>query len=406
MLYDKQFDASVIRSRAAAAATIEIPVVRMLQEALALDRDLVKEEAADYNLTAAYQRLLAEPVTIDAATSAAAADLSVTESSEGSEGSEGSGSNSGNNTEDQNSNEEGVVAATADEYFADLAQLKQDNTVVEIRSENVFLTKPRGIEEVPKVTGRITDFSSGEEYELTDYLLESGGDACVFLYRGHLMGLSKTELSNSLRKGDRIYYECKRVFAYNPPDALGTFEPTDIKRERYIELNLNGRFYFRWNDIVKLFSTHALWMIDDTADVIPVSASRVAALTGGPIQSAHHCQTGTDKRIYKLTPIRFITTGTDLPEPAGSIVKIRRDGVDTELDVADSQSVGSVRTKYAEKAGVAADLIRLIYGGKELKDDDVVTPGSVILATIRSAGGTRRRQRSRHGRRTLKQRAA
>ena len=369
----------------------------MLQEALVLDRDLVKEEAADHNLADAYQRLLSEPATV------ATADLSESGSNESNSGSSGSSGSSGNNnTENQNSNEEG-----ADEYFADMAQLKHDNTMVEIRSENVFLTKPRGIEEVPKVMGRITDFSSGEEYELTDYLLESGGDACVFLYRGHLMGLSKTELSNSLRKGNGIYYECRRIFAYNPPEALGTFEPTDIKRERYIELNLNGRFYFKWNDIVKLFSTHALWMIDYTDTVIPVSASRASALTGGPVQSTHHCQTGTDKRIYKLTPIRFITTGVDLPEPAGNVVKIRKDGSNTEIDIADSRSTGSVRAKYAEKTGVAADLIRLIYGGKELKDDDVVTPGSVILASVKQTGGaTRRRQRSRHGRRTLKQRAA
>jgi len=246
---------------------------------------------------------------------------------------------------------------------------------------------------VPKVDGDIFDFSDGEAYEsVADYLLEAGGEACLFLYNDHLMAFSKRQLAEKIESGDVVFYECRQVFPFDPAHGLfGTFEPTDIKKEKYVEIAMNGRFTFPIEIIRQLFTSHILWRIEDTPNVLPVTASWKMALHGGPVQSAVHCQNGTEKRLYKLTPVKFARREAAAAEAAvAAVVKIRRGENVRDIDLASGANVASVKGRYATAVGVNADRVRFIFGGKILKNTDVVTPGSMLQATVRAEGGTRR----------------
>jgi hypothetical protein len=254
-----------------------------------------------------------------------------------------------------------------------------------------------GIVEIPKVDGTVFDFSDGEEYESTaDYLEEVGGDGCVFLYKEHLMGFSKRMLAKKVESGESLFYECRRVFPFNPDEGLfGTFEPTNIKRERYVEIPLNGRFTFKMKEAKQLFTSHSIWRIEETEDRLPVTASWAMALHGGPVESAVHCQAGTDKTLFGLTPVKFVRRGAAVAAPAAATttVRVRHGESVKEINVSGDRSVGAVKERFAAEAGVGVERVRFILGGRELADANSVAPGATIMAMVRPADGGRRTYR-------------
>ena len=258
-----------------------------------------------------------------------------------------------------------------------------------------------GIVEIPKVDGSVFDFSDGEEYEsVADYLQEVGGDGCVFIYKDHLMGFSKRMLAEKVETGESLFYECSRVFPFSPDEGLfGTFEPTDIKRERYIEIPLNGRFTFKLKVAKHLFTSHPLWRIEETGDRLPVTASWAMALHGGPVQSAVHCQAGTDKTLFGLTPVKFVRGGAatvsaaaaaTASAPLATTVRVRHGESVKEINVSGDRSVGAVKGLFAAEAGVGIERVRFILGGRELADSNSVAPGATIMAMVRPVDGGRR----------------
>ena len=257
-------------------------------------------------------------------------------------------------------------------------------------------------ETIPKVDGDVFDFSNGEAYEsMTDYLLESGGEACLFLYKDRLMAFSKRRLSELIENGEAIFYECRKIFPFDPRQGqLGTFEPTDIKKPKYVEIAMNGRFTFPMEFVRKLFTSHALWRIEETANILPVTASWSMALHGGPVSSAVHCQGGTQKHVYGLTPVKFARHTASLPAEA-VVVKIKRGENVQEIDLAAGADVASVKGRFASATGVDVGRVRFIFGGKILKNTDTVTAGSTLQAMVLAEGGTRRYRRVRRKTRRL-----
>ena len=255
---------------------------------------------------------------------------------------------------------------------------------------------------IPKVDGDVFDFSDGEAYEnVADYLLETGGEACLFLYKDHLMAFSKRQLAEKIENGTVVFYECRQVFPFDPNQGLfGTFEPTNIKKTKYVEIAMNGRFTFPLELVRQLFTSHSLWRIEDTPNVLPVTASWAMAIHGGPVESAVHCQDGTEKRLYTLTPVKFARRAAAAAAPVAAVAKIRRGENVREIDLAAGANVASVKGRYATALGVNADRVRFIFGGKILKNTDAVAPGSTLQAMVRAEGGTRR-SRSKRGTRKL-----
>ena len=201
------------------------------------------------------------------------------------------------------------------------------------------------------------------------------------------MGLSKSRLAEGVRSGESLYYRCLREAAGNAMGNDAEFSPWEVVRQRYVDLPLSSHFYVKWEEAAELFGTHSLWEIEDTDTRIGISTSYGGAIAGGPIMSGHHCQGGTDKQIRKLRPVKFAAeeeVAAPVVAPAATVVKIRRDGVNTPIDIADSLSVASVRAKYAAAVDVEPSRVRFIYSGRILADDGVVVPGAVISATVKA----------------------
>ena len=284
-----------------------------------------------------------------------------------------------------------AAAAAADagagmqDVFTDVNSIEAELIRVSTGITAMYMTRPDEIEEIPKVEGTIFDYSLGEESSLLDYLLNNGGDGCVFLYRGHFMGLSKSRLADSVRSGEALYYQCLREATFE--EHSGGFGPWEVVRQRYIVLPLAAQFYVKWEEVAELFGTHSLWEIEDTETRIAFSASHRGAFAGGPVDSAHHCQSGTDKQIRKLRPVKFMAEEdvAASASPVATIVKVRKDGVNTPIDVADSLSVASVRAKYAAAIGVEPDRVKFVVAGRYLLDSGVVIPGTIIAATVAAA---------------------
>ena len=313
------------------------------------------------------------------------------------------------------------AGAGAQDVFTDLPSIRGELSRVSTAITAAYMTRLDGeIEEIPKIVEPIFDYSVGEESPLLDYLLNNGGDGCVFVYRGHLMGLSKSSLAENIMSGLSLYYKCLREAT--PEENSGGFGPWEVVRQRYILLPLSGQFYVRWEEAKLLFGTHSLWELEDTETRIEFSASYRGAIAGGPVESGHHCQSGTAKQIRRLRPVKFAAeeeaeAEAEVAVPA--IVKIRKDGVNTPIDVADSLSVASVRAKYAAAIGAEPSRVKFVVAGRYLLDSGVVIPGTIIAATVAAAapadeggggaaaaaeGGGTRRGRMRNGRKTLKRR--
>ena len=276
-------------------------------------------------------------------------------------------------------------------YYRDEDEIRYTLNVIKPSFETIEA------ETIPKVDGDVFDFSNGETYEsVTDYLLESGGEACIFLYKNRLMAFSKRRLSELIENGEAVFYECRKVFPFNPSQGqLGTFEPTDIKKAKYVEIAMNGRFTFPIESARKLFTSHALWRIEDTANILPVTASWSMALHGGPVSSSLHCQDGTQKHVYGLAPVKFARRAPTAPASAPTVVKIKRGENVQEIDLAAGEDVASVKGRFASAAGVDVSRVRFIFGGKILKNTDILKAGNTLQATVRSEGGTRRGRRVR-----------
>ena len=275
-------------------------------------------------------------------------------------------------------------------YYRDEAEIRYALNVIKPSSEIMEA------ETIPKIDGDVFDFSNGEAYEsVTDYLLETGSDACLFIYKDRLMAFSKRRLSELIENGEAVFYECRKIFPFDPRQGqLGTFEPTDIKKAKYVEIAMNGRFTFPMGSARKLFTSHGLWRIEETAKILPVTASWSMALHGGPVSSSVHCQDGTQKHVYGLTPVKFARR-TASPAPDSAVVKIKRGENVQEINLAAGADVASVKGRFASATGVDVGRVRFIFGGKILKNTDTVTPGSTLQAMVRDEGGTRRDRRVR-----------
>jgi hypothetical protein len=286
----------------------------------------------------------------------------------------------------------GEVAGEDEPYYETIDQIR-----FALEAIRPTYAPVEGIVEISKVDGSVFDFSDGEEYEsVAEYLQEVGGDGCVFIYKEHLMAFSKRMLAQKVESGESLFYECRRIFPFTPDEGLfGTFEPTDIKRERYVEIPLNGRFTFKLKVAKHLFTSHSIWRIEETGERLPVTASWAMAIHGGPVESAVHCQAGSDKTLFGLTPVKFVRGGAAVATATAAVttVRVRHGESVKEINVSDDRSVGTIKGLFAAEAGVGVERVRFILGGRELADANSVAPGATIMAMIRPVDGGRRTYR-------------
>ena len=258
------------------------------------------------------------------------------------------------------------------------------------------------------INNTVFDQEMNEDAMLSDFMLPGG--KLVFLYNGKQTGISYLPLMKKVKEGDGIFYECTRVFPFNPNGGqLGTFEFYDIYAQPYIELALTSRFYIPLTDFQKLLSVpvHPYWEIKDTGKTLSAAASRSSVVAGGPIMSQLHCQDGSDLKVYSLSAYMPTPDPEDEEEdacPIPQIVTLQRGEERTQVDISENNTVLGAKTWYANEKGLTLSTLKMIFMGKILKDEDLLTPGTVVMV-MGGQGGRRtyrRHKRSKSTRKTSK----
>jgi hypothetical protein len=239
-----------------------------------------------------------------------------------------------------------------------------------------------------------------EDAMLSDFVLPGG--KLVFLYNGKQTGISYLPLIKKVKEGDGIFYECTRVFPFNPNGGqLGTFEFYDIYAQPYIELALTSRFYIPLTDFQKLLSVpvHPYWEIKDTGKTLAAAASRSSVVAGGPIMSQLHCQDGSDLKVYSLSAyMPTQETEEEEEEPEDTFVNVQLGEERTRIDILEGKTYDYVRQAFATAKGLDPAKLRFIFMGRPVQDYTTdVMPGSVIQA--QQTGARRRTYRKRHNKR-------
>lgn len=276
-------------------------------------------------------------------------------------------------------------SAALGEYFNDDSELRADKAVVE-----PSLTKLSDVTEILRPTDKsVFDFADGTDYDTYgEYLEEEQADAIIFKVGDNLMGFSKSRLAAVIQDGSAIFYECRKVFPFNPgAGEFGTFDPQDIKRASFTVLTLNGRFFIKTAELLPLiFSTHQFFELAATEISVPVSASRDAAVQGGPLVSANHCQDGTDIKLHSIKPIKFVRSVAAAAEPAVVEMKvyIRRGNEETVIYLTEEMSIADLRRRYATIKGVDESRVKLIAPGRFPKNTNITKPGDRFMAIIKN----------------------
>ncbi len=252
----------------------------------------------------------------------------------------------------------------------------------------------------------VFDQEMSETLSLSDFVLP--GNKLVFLFGGQQTGISYLPFVRNIAEGNGIFYECKRVFPFNPTiGQLGTFEFNEIYAQPYIELALTSRYYISAQDFEKLLHVpiHPYWEIKDTGKTLKAAASRSSVIAGGPIQSQLHCQDGSDLKVYTIEPyMPTRSSQTEQPSPAcelPKIVTLQRGEDRTQVDISDNNTVLGAKTWYAREKSLNVSTLKFIFSGKILKDEDVLTPGTVVLV-MGGTGGRRTYRRRNLARKTSK----
>ena len=235
------------------------------------------------------------------------------------------------------------------------------------------------------INNTVYDQEASDYVMLQDFVLP--GNKLVFLLNGKQIGISYAPFIKNIREGNSIFYECSRVFTFNPAEGqFGTFEPYEIYAQPYIELALTSRVYITREDFNKLLSVpvHPYWEIKDAGRTLNATASRSSVVQGGPVQSMLHCQDGSDLKVYTIEPY-MPQIDKDEEEDAcevPQIVTLQRDEVRTQVDISENNTVIGAKEWYARENTLEVAKLRFIFRGQVMSDDGVLTPGTVVLVTI------------------------
>lgn len=255
------------------------------------------------------------------------------------------------------------------------------------------------------INNTVFDQENNETVMLDDFVRSA--NKLVFSFGGKQTGISYRPFIRKIQDGDGIFYECTRVFPFNPDAGqLGTFEYYEIYAQPYIELALTSRFYIPLEDFQKLLNVpvHPYWEIKDTGKTLAAAASRSSVVLGGPVQSQLHCQDGSDLKVYTLEPYMPTPDPEEEEEdacPIPQIVTLQRGEERTQVDISENNTVLGAKTWYANEKGLTLSTLKIIFMGKILKDEDLLTPGTVVMV-MGGQGGRRTYRRRKQSKRTRK----
>ena len=235
------------------------------------------------------------------------------------------------------------------------------------------------------INNTVYDQETSKDVMLQDFVMS--GNKLVFLFNGKQVGISYAPFIKNIREGNSIFYECTRVFKFDPTNnELGTFEFNDVYARPYIEVSLTSRIYITLKDFKKLLNVpvHPYWEIKESGRTLNVTASRSSVVHGGPIQSQLHCQNGSDLKVYSIEP--YIPTKEEEEEEVpevSTIVTFQRGEERTPMDISQNANAADVKQAYATQQGIPPDSIQLVVQGKLLALNQVVvdrrTPAVVGL---------------------------
>ena len=149
----------------------------------------------------------------------------------------------------------------------------------------------------------------GVDVETSEYLEDP--DSAVFVLDGKASGYPKSQMKHEFEDGTGISYECKK--------ELGLMvAPNDVTIDNpYYKLQVfGGSFLIPAIDLAKVVGTpHQIFELKQdrklafTAGRRAVSSNGEFTINGHELNivGMHHCQAGTDKMTYTLTPIRVGT---------------------------------------------------------------------------------------------------
>lgn len=259
------------------------------------------------------------------------------------------------------------------------------------------------------INNTVFDQEAHEDVALMEFVLP--GNKLVFMFAGKQTGISYASLVKTVRDGNGIFYECTRVFSSS--ENFGTYDFSDVYSQPYIEIL--PRFYVTLEDFrSKLLRVpvHPYWEIKDTGKTLPVAASRLSVLNGGPVVSMLHCQDGSDLRVYTIEAYmpqldkEEEEEAPDIPK----VVYLQRGEDRTQMDISNSANAAVVKQAYAAEKGIPPESIQLIVQGKLLTEqpiegvvtllerDVTLVPGTtvaVVNARARRPQGARRTYRRR-----------
>lgn len=247
------------------------------------------------------------------------------------------------------------------------------------------------------VNNTVFDQEMNEDVMLSDFMMPGG--KLVFSFNGKQTGISYAPLMKKVRDGEGIFYECTRVFPFNPDAGqMGMFEFDEIYADPYIELALTSRFYIPIEDFNRLLQVpvHPYWEIKESGKTLKAAASRSSVVAGGPIMSQLHCQDGSDLKVYSLEPYMptLEAEEEEEPEDVPTVVTFQRGEERTPMDISQNARVGDVKKVFADQKGLNVATLKLIFMGRLLKDDDMLTPGTVVQI-MGGVGGRRQTYRRR-----------
>lgn len=166
-------------------------------------------------------------------------------------------------------------------------------------------------EEVP-YADTLFDIVMAEDTPMVNFVKEYRDNAVIFHLKDQVFGTLRDELRRRYEDKSAIRYECKR--------QLGLMvTPNDVVIETpYYAMNVPFPIYIPVSQFQQILnSTHKRWKLVETGK-LPYTTSR--AMVGRPdgtnidgqdmdAVSADHCQAGTDKPVFSVTPAEMIHSG-------------------------------------------------------------------------------------------------
>lgn len=247
----------------------------------------------------------------------------------------------------------------------------------------------------------LTDMLTHDTIPVDTYVLEEPGNHLVFTYRDTHTGIPLKHLLRKLYKdGEGVFYECTQMF---PIDKQ--FRPQDIYADPFVEIALGSRFLVPLADFKQLLQVppHLFWEISDTGKTLPYAASRSSVVVGAAVESQLHCQDGSNMPLFSMKPyIPATPEEEDAPtEPPPQIVTLQHGEVRTQIDISQNNTVLGAKNWYANTKKLDSATIKFLFMGRIMKDEDVLTPGTVVLVT----GGAPASGGSKRGKRTQKKKS-